>query len=295
MTSRPSARGTIEWFKHERLHLVEHAKAVDSFGAAARSFQRLVELGVTADDQVRSALHTAGVVEYARPFSRNKTGKGDFEFAKSIIKDHPRYSEEIHQQLVTLRQKLIAHSDRDYADGRLFRKLFSLDIKRDGQTERGEVFAGVCLVTQTVHALNDVTLAERYLAHVLAAEDAAHTILLKRLEDFALAGREFPDQIKAAAPPESKRIILGDRFELSPDAQEVRLPNTVLNPHAVLSRPPLGFGLDGYAYRGFGVSGDLAGDVVRRDDDGTETTVFKLEVIGPPVGTATGSESDSSA
>jgi len=42
--TRP-ARGTVEWFKRERLHLIEFAKAIDGFGAARRSFQKLIELG----------------------------------------------------------------------------------------------------------------------------------------------------------------------------------------------------------------------------------------------------------
>jgi hypothetical protein len=38
-------RNTPEWFNREKLDLIEHLKAVDSFSAAARSFQKLADLG----------------------------------------------------------------------------------------------------------------------------------------------------------------------------------------------------------------------------------------------------------
>ena len=62
MTAKESAQsGTPAWFKRKKLSLIETAKAVDSFSAAASSFQKLVELGTTANADVRSALaHSRG-------------------------------------------------------------------------------------------------------------------------------------------------------------------------------------------------------------------------------------------
>jgi hypothetical protein len=66
--TRRTALGTVEWFKRERLHLIEIAKAIDSFEAARRSFQKLVDLGSDGDPDLRAALHTSAVINYARPF-----------------------------------------------------------------------------------------------------------------------------------------------------------------------------------------------------------------------------------
>jgi hypothetical protein len=73
--TRP-ALGTVEWFKRERLHLIEFAKAIDGFGAARRSFQKLIELGPDGDPDLRAALHTSGVISYARPFVSNTRADG---------------------------------------------------------------------------------------------------------------------------------------------------------------------------------------------------------------------------
>src|SRR5262249_27608846 len=114
--------GTAEWFKREKPDLLKHLKAVDSFLAAGANFDKLVDLGETADTEVRAALHIAGVIHYARPFVEKN------RFRKGIINKHSDYDERIHRQLIDLRNKLIAHSDSDYADARLFRKtLFFTD------------------------------------------------------------------------------------------------------------------------------------------------------------------------
>jgi hypothetical protein len=110
-----------EWFTREKFALIEHLKALDGFSEAMNSFQKLVELGGTAATEVRAALHTASVIYYARPFITDK-----YKFSKKIIKKHPDYDEGIHGHLLHLRNRLIAHSDRDYADGRLFRKLLNV-------------------------------------------------------------------------------------------------------------------------------------------------------------------------
>jgi hypothetical protein len=54
--------------------------------------------------------------------------------------------EGVHRELIDLRQKLVAHSDRDYVDGRLFRKLLSLEIEQ----EQTDFLVGATVVTQTV-------------------------------------------------------------------------------------------------------------------------------------------------
>jgi hypothetical protein len=277
MTAKPSAqRGTPEWFKREKLSLIETAKAVDSFSAAVSSFQKLVEFGVTADADVRSALHTAGVINYARPFTNNSPGKEGHRtsFAKKIFKGHQSYDDEIHLQLMLLRNKLIAHSDGDYADSRLFRKSLNLHIG----SEQFKIFLGATVLTLTVQMLEDMDLAKRYLAHVRAAQEAAHASLAKRLEEFVKAGQQFPDALEAAADAKLGPPIDAGQFQLSPDKPDVKVPLTFLNPYTVLNLPKLTLGQDGYAYRSFVMQTDLSIDVNWRNDDGSEAA-FKWEAM----------------
>jgi hypothetical protein len=191
--------GSVEWFKHERLHLIEFAKAIDSFGAARCSFQKLIKLGLDGDPNLRASLHTSGVISYARPFVSNTRADGiRAAFPKKVIKKHTNYIEGVHRELIDLRQKLVAHSDRDYVDGRLFRKLLSLEIEQE-QTE--------FLVGATVD-----------------------------------------------------------------------VPSYTINPHAVLTMPPLKLGPGGYVFRGFAMQIDLSTEITRTADDGSKA-VFRWEVI----------------
>jgi hypothetical protein len=210
-----------------------------------------VPLGHTADSEVRAALHTAGVVHYARPFIEKN------RFRKGIINKHSDYDERIHRQLLDLRNKLIAHSDSDYADARLFRKqLLFTDEK--GSVEF-KVLVGGSLVTQTVHMMEDMALAKRFLTHVKAVATVAHSDLRGRFEEFARAGQQFPAALEAARSTEPR----------SPIKLDTNIP---LDPHAVLSKPPLVI-RDGYAYRGLTVQIDIPTEVIRQDDDGSESRI----------------------
>jgi hypothetical protein len=269
--ARPD-RGTVKWFKREKRLIIEYAKAVEAFATAGRNFQKLVDLGHSADAEVRAALHSAGVVNYARPFSNNRPADGGASiiFPKKLIKGHANFSEDIHNQLLDLRHKLIAHSDGDYADGRLFRKIVTVG---GGAKPPLKMLAGITVLTQTVHLLHDMAMANRCLSHIKAAEEASYADLQARLEDFAKAGQDFTDAMQAAATSEQRPTIDIGPFEVRPNAPATPMPQVLLNPHAVLTRPPLKLEPDGYAYRGFAVQTDMSAQGTWLAEDGSEVTI----------------------
>jgi hypothetical protein len=266
--TRRAALGTVDWFKRERLHLIEMAKAIDGFAAARRSFQKLIELGPNGDSDLTAALHTSAVINYARPFVNNTRADGvRVAFPKNVVKGHTNYVEEVHQELINLRHKLVAHSDRDYVDGRLFRKLLELEI----EAEHTKWLVGATVVTQTVHTERDMALAGRFLSHIRAVEEAAYTAATKRVEDFVRAGQRFPEQMQQARV-DAGAPIRTERFEMVPD-KPVIVPAQMLNPHAVLTHPPLKLGPGGYMFRGFAVHIDISTEITRTDDDGSKAVI----------------------
>jgi hypothetical protein len=189
-------------------------KAIDSFTAARRSFQKLVDLGSDGDPDLTAALHTSAVINYARPFVNNTRADGvRVAFRKNVVKGHTNYVDEVHQELIDLRQKLVAHSDRDYVDGRLFRRLLALEI----EGEHTEFLVGATVVTLTVQTVHDMALAERFLSHIRVVEEAAYTAATKRLEDFVRAGQRFPEQLQSSRSAGAKPRIKAERFEMTPD------------------------------------------------------------------------------
>jgi hypothetical protein len=129
-------------------------------------------------------------------------------------------------------------------DGRLFRKLWALEI----EGAHTEWLVGATVVTQTVHTVHDMALAERFLSHVRAVEEAAYTGATKRLEDFVRAGQRFPEQMQSARSAGAGPRIKTERFEMTPD-KSVSVPFQMLNPYAVLTQPPLKLGPGGYLPR----------------------------------------------
>jgi hypothetical protein len=272
MTQR-AAPGTVEWFKFERLHLIEFAKAIDSFATARRSFQKLIDLGPDGDSDVRAAVHTAGVICYARPFVKNVLADGTLGmFSKNVVKRHANYVEGIHKELLDLRQKLVAHSDRDYVDGRLFAKLLALNIEQ----ETTESLVGATVVTQTVHTLHDIALTRKFLSHIEGVEQAAYAEAGKRLESFVRTGQSFPQEFAAARTPGGRPRIKTQQFELPPD-KPVTVPLDVLNPHAVLDFLPLKLGPAGYVFRAFSFQVDLSGEIPRTTDNGSSNVVIRWD------------------
>jgi hypothetical protein len=63
---------------------------------------------------------------------------------------------------------------------------------------------------------------------------------------------------------------------MSPD-KPVTVPSHTINPHAVLTMPPLKLGPAGYVFRGFTVQVDLSTEITRTADDGSKA-VFRWDV-----------------
>src|SRR5262249_38685262 len=103
------------------------------------------------------------------------------------------------------------------------------------------------------------------------AAEAAYEKLARRLEDWVKAGQQFPEAMKAAAPTDVLPPIKGEQFNVSPENPKATEPVTVLNPHAILSMPPLTGGVDGYIWRGFVLQVDLSVEMRLRAADGSET------------------------
>jgi hypothetical protein len=57
----------------------------------------------------------------------------------------------------------------------------------------------------------------------------------------------------------------------------VTVPSHTINPHAVLTMPPLKLGPAGYVFRGFAVQIDLSTEITQTADDGSKA-VFRWEV-----------------
>lgn len=109
-------QGTVDWFKAHKRELLGHVRALDDFTNVHALATRLVEnVGEEIDstEQLKGALFMSAVVTYARPFLRTKNKYGEASGAYPIrhLKDDGRFDVKLHEHLLHVRNKLIAHDD----------------------------------------------------------------------------------------------------------------------------------------------------------------------------------------
>jgi hypothetical protein len=259
------AVGSVEWFRHRRRALIEHLKAIDDFGSAARSFRKLIEVGQSGDADVHAALHAAGVISYTRPFS------GPVSFSKRLISKEPGFRNNIHDQLIVLRNKLIAHSDAEFADARLFLK--TLRVNNASGSARSSPI-GAVVMARNLHTVHDVQLATACLTHTEAALRAASDSMSGELQVYAAAVSEYPESYAAhrAEKPDAMKINAGN-FSLNQDQPAVAIPRALPDPNKLLSLPPLKLGSDGYVYRVLLYAIEITGSLSFKMPDGTDLEV----------------------
>jgi hypothetical protein len=254
------AKGTREWFRARKLAIIEHAKAIDDFDSAVSNFSKLVTLGPDSDADLQAALHGMGVISYARPFVADRA------FSKRLISSQPGFRGDIHDHLIELRNKLVAHSDAEFADGRLFVGMLNLKV----DSSRASLPTGAVVMIRNLHTLGDFELAKAYLTHSQAALQASRDTIYGALEEYARASVDYPEADDAFAKPANAGIVVdGPEFPLPLAGGTVEIPGVSLNPEQLLSLPPLKFGSDGYLYRGFAAHIRFGGSASVKMPDGS--------------------------
>jgi hypothetical protein len=201
-----------------------------------------------------------GVINYARPFVDRRGGG---PFPKHLISGQPGFHEDIHQQLIDLRKKLIAHSDIEFAPGRVLLGMLNLKI----DSTRVSVPTSATVMIRNLHTLGNFELAKAYLAHSEAARQAAADTIDRALEEYAKASVQYAESWLASSKPAN----VGGFGEFPLLAgREVKIPDVTLYPNQLLSFPPLKLGSDGYLYRGFAASVSFRGDASFKLSDGSD-------------------------
>jgi hypothetical protein len=239
------------------------SRCPDDFHFAVHTFRALVKAEPEGDIELQAALHSAAIVSYARPFS------GNLIFPKRRISKQPGFRDEIHEQLLLLRHKLVAHSDPEFAHGRLF--VGSIELELDAGTVK--VPKSAVVMTRNIHTVQDFELTKAYLSHTEAAAQAAHDTLLVELGEYALAAAKYPEAFATRPDGGSPTVIAKAPFQLGGEA-EVVIPDLPLNPNKLLSLPALTLGSDGYLYRMFAAVVEFGGDATLKMPDGAEISIY---------------------
>ncbi len=238
-------RGTEQWFKHEIERCRRDVEAFAALEGAVRFFKMLVEKHKQLDSTCRCALHHAAVVSYARPFIKVR-GKHTYPFRE--LKKTPKFDLEVHNQILQIRNCLIAHVDEKYQTSRLV----TLDAAGDlnvGSTLKLQVSIPVEIVAigVVVDEAKDPALCRRYQDHAEACMRKVAEIGHKHLDDLQREWIKHPEH-------KTKGFFAKDSIPFEPDIKDemlLSLPALDISKHRLghIPEPELILGKDGYMYR----------------------------------------------
>jgi hypothetical protein len=230
--------GSKEWFSQKVKELRRDFRALDSITSAIENVTAFIRLWGDGDIIVMSTLHNMAIISYGRMFTKQKKLNVEFKVDRRDFDGTPGFDGDLHKHLMTLRDKIIAHSDASELHCRVGFVHSSFDEVNISFVIASEVRVASLLGT------NDIDIIQRYLTHFEACErwlDKKADVLLGELLDAAV---DYPANIPGEMTIEKTTIV----------PLENRKLNSVVPVRDFFSRGPaitprLIIGADGYEYR----------------------------------------------
>jgi hypothetical protein len=179
--------GSPEWFEVRRRITADYIRASDAIGVAASSIRRILHDWQTMDDELKSALFHSAVIHFARPFSYKRDYGGDG------LKHRAGFDQELHGHLIDLRHSLVAHHDNDVLRAWVGHQNF--DLAHNGI--QYTVMVSTCAAVKALHTIQEKSVAERYLSHIMACEAFFQEAARRELSAIHEMALRFPAAVDA--------------------------------------------------------------------------------------------------
>lgn len=151
-----SSADSVENCERLRRRCVDHFRALSSIQAAHQYALRLIEGWGNLDDMFSSALHSASVMAYARPFTSAKTKGGTVQYPLKKLKKAPGFDSDLHDHLMEMRDKIVAHSDYSMLRSTMY-------LQAIGDSQELPICLG--LNVKRLRGIESKSLADRYGFH----------------------------------------------------------------------------------------------------------------------------------
>ena len=180
------------------------AKALQNMQSSASYFDRMLTFQSAAEAQILSALFTAGVIRYARPFSQSSDGKGHRAYPLKALKKADGFDLKVHQHLVGIRNTLVAHDNLEAIEPKVLTGYLRLFIQTTLATFDVPVSIGVS--NKCVAFPLDRAAVTTMRDHAVACTNAIHAkvqVDIERLRDEGILDPAAADaRVKYNAPVE---------------------------------------------------------------------------------------------
>jgi hypothetical protein len=235
---RATDEGTKEWKLHLEAVAIRHLRALDQVNQAYQCFARLSQGGNTLDAVVKSALFTSAVIHYSRPFGKNRGSPTSS--SKYSIKElqNPNVDRVLHEHLLDLRDKLVAHQDGTVLPARIGHYTIAVheaDLEIPVQTF-GAVWA--------LQGVATVEILTRYLQHVEACAEAIQANVNSALTAVNAAEHEYPE----VKPDERQKLDVFLQKTIA-RGEEVMFPDLANSSANIIGFPTFPVPPDSYMWR----------------------------------------------
>jgi hypothetical protein len=193
------SQGTLAWLKWRKRTLLRDIRALDDFTAAHSAISRIIECTKSVDEdptgEGNGALFMMAVVTYARPFAGTKRKDGSKHFyATAHLKQRPQFDNELHDHLVALRNKLIAHDDEVALEPKLY--MYAVEVTLSGSNERKPIGGTLC--SYSLLSASGGSFMLKVLEHLSACIEAVRMKLHSDFGEFLTEAHKNPDYLNAS-------------------------------------------------------------------------------------------------
>jgi hypothetical protein len=231
--------GTEEWVGQLQSRAVRHVRAFDQLNQALQCLMKLHEGWELLDEVVKSALFTSAVVHYARPFGVNKAERGSQSYGIGELKRAAGFDRELHDHLLDLRNKVVAHQDGTLLRARAGHLMLRL------REHEVEIPVQTLAVAMAVQGFGTKEILTRCLNHLKVCVETVWESVQQALGDMNAAAHKYPD----VQPETMKKFELWSEKSIPGTGAKVAAPSALDSDFVNLQTPNFGVPADSYAWR----------------------------------------------
>jgi len=169
------------------MRCVDHLRALLSIKMARSNVADILRNWDSQTSDIKSALHSACVISYARPFTHSATSKGKITYPAQQLVRTAGFDAELHKHVLDLRNKIIAHGDYGVFPS-------TMNVQTIGD-DRLPIALGINVKGMFGIASRDLAL--RYENHLSICDNRLEQLLNLECNELAAEAKLHPDTFNA--------------------------------------------------------------------------------------------------
>ncbi|MFG1523862.1 hypothetical protein ABMA67_02515 [Halobacteriovorax sp. RZ-3] len=156
-------------YKEEKIKLENIFKTVASIQKSKENINSVIKYSKEIDPTALGAIFHSCIINYARPFTNNKTENGNtYKFSLKSINKSKSLDTDLHNFILLLRKKVIAHSDIELVDSKvIYQTMQQSKVEQIPlRANERQVLIGVCGNSELLLLPRSTKLLIRMKSHI---------------------------------------------------------------------------------------------------------------------------------